>query len=279
MVAVALIGDPVAHSISPAIHRAAFEAAGLDWNYQLVRVPDGELGQAWPGLAGRFVGLNVTTPHKRTAALLADQLSPTARLCASVNTITFGPRGGFGDSTDGAGFLAALRRRAGGLPGVAVMVGTGGAARAVAAALAGEGVEVRVVGRNRQAGAQLGRELGAVGPGTVAFLGTEVAALESSLAGAGLLVNATPLGGLDALGLSPLPEGVGLDPSVVVFDLIYRPRRTRLLCRAVAQGCVVVEGVDMLVEQGALSFEAWTGINGPIEVMRQAAALALESQP
>ncbi|MGC2192433.1 MAG: shikimate dehydrogenase, partial [Candidatus Dormiibacterota bacterium] len=145
MVEVALVGDPVVHSLSPAIQAAAFAAVDLDWEYRLVRVSQGGLAGAWPELSQRFRGVNVTSPLKQEAARLADQLSPTAQICASVNTLTFNDSGSFGDSTDGAGFLAALRRRVGCLPHTAVVVGTGGAARAVAATLLAEGGEVRVL--------------------------------------------------------------------------------------------------------------------------------------
>jgi shikimate dehydrogenase len=275
MIEVALVGDPVAHSLSPAIQSAAFAAAGLDWQYRLVRVADGELETAWPGLARRFRGLNVTSPHKQTAARLADALSPTARVCASVNTLTFGPAGALGDSTDGAGFLRALRRAAPGVPEIAVVLGTGGAGRAVVAALAAEGVEVRVVGRNHLAGGELARDLAGAGPGLVGFFGDGEEVLAAALDGAGLLVNATTLGGPGQAWLSPVPDGVQLRQDLIVFDLVYQPRRTLLLSRAQASGCLVIEGLDMLVEQGALSFEAWTGVDAPLPKMREAADQAV----
>jgi shikimate dehydrogenase len=275
MIQVALVGDPVAHSVSPAIQSAAFAAAGLDWQYRLVRVADGELEKAWPGLARRFRGLNVTSPHKQTAARLADALSPTAQTCASVNTLTFGPSGALGDSTDGAGFLRALRRHAPSVPKIAVVLGTGGAARAVVAALSAQGVEVRVVGRNHRAGVELARDLAGAGPGLVGFVGNEEGVLAASLDGAGLLVNATTLGGPAQSGRSPVPDGLQLSQGLIVFDLVYLPRRTPLLSRARASGCLVVEGLDMLVEQGALSFEAWTGVGAPLREMREAADQAV----
>jgi shikimate dehydrogenase len=279
MIEVALVGDPVAHSVSPAIQSAAFAAAGLDWQYRLVKVADGELEGAWPGLARRFRGLNITSPHKQSAARLADGLSQTARTCASVNTLTFRSSGSFGDSTDGAGFLRALRLATPGLPEVAVVLGTGGAARAVVGALSAEGVEVRVIGRNHLAGVELARDLAGAGPGVVGFLGAGEEALVAALAGAGLLVNATTLGGPGQPGRSPVPEGVELSQDLVVFDLVYLPRITPLLSRARASGCLVVEGLEMLVEQGALSFEAWTGMDAPLPEMRAAADRALAGRP
>lgn len=275
MTEVALVGDPVAHSVSPAIQAAAFAAVGLDWKYLLVRVADGELEDAWPGLARRFRGINITTPHKQTAARLADALSPTASTCASVNTLTFGPSGSFGDSTDGAGFIRALRRVASRLPASAVVLGTGGAARAVVAALSAEGVAVRVVGRNRVAGRNLAQDLAEAGPGVVDFLGDGEAVMRRALVGADLLVNATTVGSPSDAGRSPLPDGVPLNQDLIVFDMVYLPRRTPLLQRAQASGCLVVEGLEMLVQQGGLSFEAWTGVGAPLEVMREAADVAV----
>lgn len=274
---VALIGDPVSHSLSPAIQAAAFAALELSWEYQLVRVPRGGLERAWPELAQRFRGVNVTSPHKQAAARLADDLSPTARLCASVNTLTFNSSGSFGDTTDGAGFLAALRRRVRRLPERVVVAGTGGAARAVVAALLAEGAAVVVLGRNLAAGTALATELAGTGPGGVVFRGDGDAAMAESLDGAELLVNATTLGGPRFPQFSPVSDEVELSSDLIVFDLVYWPRQTPLRRRAQAEGCLLVDGLEMLVEQGALAFQAWTGIDAPLPVMREAANRALEA--
>lgn len=276
---VALVGDPVGHSVSPAIHLAAFSALKLDWEYRLVRVPEGQLELEWPALARRFRGLNVTSPHKQEAARLADTLSPVARRCASVNTLTFGPGGAFGDSTDGAGFLAALRQAVGRVPAVVVLLGTGGGARAVAAALSGEGAEVRVVGRNLAAGEALATDLARSGWGGITFLGSGPASLATALEGAQLLVHATTVGGPALPEQSPIPDALFLDPELVVFDLVYWPRPTPLRRRAADSGCRFVDGLDMLVEQAALALEAWTGLAAPRPVMRQAAQQAIEDSP
>lgn len=271
-----MVGDPVAHSLSPAIQGAAFAALDLDWEYRLVRVPEGGLEHAWPELRHRFRGLNVTSPHKQEAARLANQLSPAARSCASVNTVTFTSSASFGDSTDGAGFLAALRRGVGLVPTSVVLVGTGGAARAVSAALVAEGSEVLVLGRNLRAGEDLVRDLANTGPGMVSFGPDGVAAMQDALAGAELLVNATTLGGPRYPELSPVSDEVALSSGLIVFDLVYWPRNTPLERRAKAAGCRLVQGVEMLVEQGALAFQAWTGISAPLPVMREAAQRAME---
>ncbi|HVB14219.1 MAG TPA: shikimate dehydrogenase [Candidatus Dormibacteraeota bacterium] len=278
-VEVALVGDPVGHSLSPAIQAAAFAALDLDWQYQLVRVPAGGLAGVWPELKHRFRGVNVTSPHKQEAARLADALSPTARICASVNTLTFSSTGAFGDSTDGAGFLAALRGGTGCLPHKAVVAGTGGAARAVCAALLTEGAEVEVLGRNLLAGAALAAELAGIGLGVVAFRGDGDAAMKQALDGAELLVNATTLGGPRFSERSPVSAAVELRSDLVVFDLVYWPRWTPLRRRAREAGCHLVDGLEMLVEQGAMAFQAWTGKSAPISVMREAAKGAIETLP
>lgn len=263
----ALIGDPVAHSVSPAMHRAAFAAAGLDLDYRAMRVPAAELPSIWPELRRTFLGLNVTAPLKELVAPLLDQVSPVAELAGSVNTVSFDEEGrARGDSTDGAGFLSALDRAGPVNRASAVILGTGGAARAVVGALLERGFDVTVSGRNRAAGERLTR-LGA------AFVPRDQ--LAWLLREAGVLVNATPLGSGPYEGVSPLPAGVPLRPGLVVVDLVYRPRRTALLRQAAAAGCRTAAGVEMLVEQGGRSFEIWTGQAAPLKVMRTAAYQAL----
>lgn len=265
---IALVGDPVSGSVSPALQNAAFGELGLALTYRAVRVPRGGLADAFPGLRERFTGLNVTTPHKEEAARLVDLLEPAARASGSVNTVIFRNGVAIGDSTDGAGFLRALRR---GAPGrelrAALILGTGGAARAVAAALLIERFAVRVCGRDAAAARRLADDLTGVEP-----VATEEA--DAVLDDTDLLVSAVPAAAWTG-DAPPLPAGLPLGPDLVVFDLVYRPRRTALLERAAADGSVTIEGVEMLVEQGALSFLLWTGVEPPRAVMREAAYAAL----
>jgi shikimate dehydrogenase len=269
---IGLIGDPVSHSISPPMHEAAFRATGLDLSYVAVPVRREELGDAFPQLRTGFIGLNVTTPLKEDVIPLLDDLSPEAARAGSVNTIVFGERS-MGHSTDGTGFQAALRRA--GMTSVrrAVVLGTGGAARAVSARLLDAGADVVVWGRNRPAGARIAEQL------PVSFVPADEGGerLASALSEADLLVNATPIGGRG--GGSPVPHGAALHRGLTVFDLVYRPRRTSLLHLAVSHGCRIVEGVEMLIEQGALSFGLLTGQKPPVAVMREAAYRALERAP
>jgi shikimate dehydrogenase len=269
---VALIGDPVDHSLSPPMQRAAFAALGLDLDYVAIRVPLEDLPSAWPELAASYRGLNVTRPLKQAVITYLGRLSEEARRARSVNTVRFVGGEAEGHSTDGAGFLAALRRAGVHQVGRAVVLGTGGAARAVVAALRSEGAVVRVSGRNRRAGQRLANELGA------RYVPPDPRSLATAVAMADLLVNATPVGTWPDVATSPLPEGVELHPGLTVFDLVYRPRRTALLARAARAGCRTVEGIEMLVEQGARAFELWTGEPAPVEVMREAALRALRAE-
>jgi len=268
---IALVGDPVDHSPSPQIQIAGFREVGLDWDYVLVGVPKGQLKARWGALMKDFLGLNVTIPLKEEAARLVSDRSSAAALCGSVNTVTFRAPAALGDSTDGRGFLAALARAEVDHVQRAVVIGTGGSARSVVAALAGQGTEVTVMGRNPASGARLAQDLGGLLPGKVEFSPLGALALDAALAASDLLVNATPLGGATAPNQSPVTGDILLPANLAVMDLVYRPRQTPLLRQAAASGCRTVEGIEMLVEQAALSFEVWTGAPAPVEVMRQAA--------
>jgi shikimate dehydrogenase len=273
---IALLGDPVVHSVSPAMQRAAFDAAGLRWRYETVTVPEGRLEDAWHRLRADedLAGLNVTIPHKERIAPLLDRLEGAAARWRTVNTVAFLGGTSIGLSTDGAGFLAALGAADPSPRTRAVVLGAGGAARAVAAALREKGSAVVVLGRNAGAGGRLAEELGvSFEPWNTA----DPASLRRALAGADLLVNATPIGTGDPTSC-PVPDDVKLEPTVTVVDLVYRPRRTALLRRAQDRGCRTVEGVEMLIEQGALSFQAWTGLAAPLPAMRAAAHVALNGQ-
>lgn len=266
---VALIGDPVAGSLSPRMQRAAFAAAGLDLDYTSVRIGRAELAGAFPALSRRFLGLNVTRPLKEAVIPMLEAVSGPAAAAGSVNTVVFSGGAACGESTDGTGFLAALARASHSPVRRALILGTGGAARAVAAALQGSGAAVAVAGRNTAAVERLRADLG------VTATATDTPALTAAVAEADLLVNATPVGGEPAPVAMPLPDAVPLQPGLVVFDLVYRPRRTALLHRAAAAGCRTVEGIEMLIEQGARSFQLWTGCPAPVEAMRAAAYAGL----
>jgi shikimate dehydrogenase len=262
-----IIGDPVRHSLSPALHNAAFQALDLDWVYLAFEVPAGSGAAAVEAVRTLGIdGLNVTMPHKADVAGAVDRLSPTAERLGAVNTVV--RRGGVlvGESTDGEGFVTALRGDEGFDPAGkrCLVVGAGGAARAVIVALAEAGAaEVVVAGRTPErvaAAAALAGGRGRVGTTK------EASAVD-------LVVNATPLGMGGDPGLPVDPSLVG--PGQVVADLVYHPLATPLLEAARARGAVAVNGLGMLIHQAALAFRLWTGEDPPLEVLSAAALRAL----
>jgi shikimate dehydrogenase len=263
---VGVIGDPVRHSLSPALHNAAFAALGLDWVSLAFAVPPAALEGALAGARALGIrGLSVTMPHKAAVAARMDRLSPTAERLGAVNCVVVEPDGLAGDNTDGEGFLAALRRGAGFDPSGrrCLVVGAGGAARAVLLALARAGAtEVIVVGRTPER-AQAAADLA----GAACRTGTA-----SEAGGADLVVNATPVGMAGTPTADELPP-VGpelLGPGQLVVDLVYTPRPTRWLALAGRQGAVTLDGLGMLVHQAARQIELWTGRPPPAEAMWQA---------
>jgi shikimate dehydrogenase len=263
---VGVIGDPVAHSLSPRLHNRAFVEMGLDWVSVGFRVPAGRAGEALAGAAALGVrGLSVTMPHKDAVAGLVDRRSPLAERLGAVNCVVFDEAGTFGDSTDGPGLVAALRRgdRFDPAGRRCLVVGAGGAARAVILALAEAGAsEVMVVNRTASRGTTAAGLAGAVGR-----LGRGEDARDSEL-----VVNATPLGmGTGGAGDGPWPIDPGLlAPGQLVVDLVYHPEVTPWMAAARQRGAEVANGLGMLVHQAALQIETWTGAEAPVEAMWQA---------
>jgi shikimate dehydrogenase len=276
---VAVFGDPVAHSLSPAMHNAAFRALGLAWRYGKRRVPRSRLRAAL-GAAKlrRWRGVNLTIPLKEAALPLMDRLTPEARRAGAVNTVTFEGGRMVGHSTDGEGFLRALRDARGYRPlgGRVVVLGAGGAARSVAAALAQAGARsIVIVNRHPARARALARALGRHRGVTVrAVAWPAPGAWGRVLARAGLLVNATSVGLRGEP--SPVPAGA-MSRSLRVADLVYNPACTALLRAARSRGARAVNGEGMLVYQGALAFERWTGRRAPVRIMRRALAAALKA--
>jgi len=266
---VGVLGDPIAHSRSPAMHNAAFRAMGLDWCYVPLHVTPARLGAAVRGLVALgFVGANVTIPHKERAAEMVDELTPAAAATGAVNTLAVQGERLVGDNTDVGGILAALAEAGVSVAGrEAVVLGAGGSARAVAYALAQAGGQVALANRTVERAQALAAK---VGRGLDPIPLADARALQARLDGAVLLVNATPVGMHPGPGESPLPAGVRCHPGLTVLDLVYAPRETRLLRQAQAAGCRTIEGLRVLVHQGALSFERWTGQAAPLQVMARA---------
>lgn len=271
----AVIGDPVRHSLSPAIHNAAFRAAGLDWVYVALPVPEGEARIAVAGMRALGIdGMNVTMPHKSDVVKAIDRLSPAAKALGSVNTISRRGNELIGDSTDGEGFVNALRADEGLDPAGKrfLVIGAGGAARAVVKAVADAGAtEVVVVARRPERGDRCARLAGKAGR-----VGTT-----DDLAGADVIVNATPVGmgevvNIDRHALPLDPERLAVGQLVV--DLVYEPLVTPLVAAARARGVAAVNGIGMLVHQAALAFRIWTGEDAPLAVMSAGALTALTNR-
>jgi shikimate dehydrogenase len=262
-----VVGDPVRHSLSPVLHNAAYRELGLDWVYVAFEVPDGATRGALEAMRTLdLAGLSVTMPHKTAAAACCDELSDDAAALHSVNTVSIGSGGRLvGDSTDGEGFLRSLRDAGHDPAGASVvLLGAGGAARAVARALGRAGARVVVCARKPDAAAVAAR--------LAAGESRPWAERSGAAAAATFVVNATPVGmGADEL---PLPLDA-LHPGQVLADLVYHPLETELLRGARNQGAEVVDGLGMLVHQAALQIERWTGHAAPIEAMRAAAEAAL----
>ncbi len=262
-----VIGDPVRHSLSPAIHNAAFEAAGLDWVYVAFEVPRGRGGAAVVAMRELAIaGLNVTMPHKADAASACDELSDAAARLRSVNTVVLREDGTlYGDSTDGEGLVRSLAEEEVALEGRSVLViGAGGAARAIVPSLDRAGARVTVSARRPEPADEV-----------AALTGGATAAYErlaDAVTGADVVVNATPLG---MAGEAPPFDSGCLEARHTVVDLVYDPEQTPLLQAAAARGCRTVGGLGMLVHQGALAFTLWTGEDAPLDAMREAASRAL----
>jgi shikimate dehydrogenase len=251
----AVIGHPVAHSRSPHMHNAAYRALGMDWDYAAADVEPDELAEFVRGLAqAGYAGVNVTIPHKQAVLELCDEVAPEARRAGSVNTVVVGDDGRLtGHSTDGRGLLWALGDVQ---PTTALVLGSGGAARAAVQTLKDAGWSVRVAARTPNAAHQLGAER------------THWPAPEA----APLVVNATPIG--QAWDPADMPIAPWLiEAGSTVCDLAYRgDGHPTLLClAATAQGARVVDGLEVLIGQGIYAFELLTGRPAPVEVMRSAA--------
>jgi shikimate dehydrogenase len=258
----AVIGDPVRHSRSPAIHNAAFAATGLDWVFVALPTPRGRAADAVSAMATfGFGGMSVTMPHKEEVVGLLERLSPLASRLDAVNCVVWQDGGLVGHNTDASGFAAAVAHAGTPLTGLQVVVlGAGGAARAVVvgaldAGAAGVTIVNRTPGRS-EAAAALDPDRCRVGD-------------QRDVATADVVVNATPVGMTDTPGCPIDPASIS--PNQVVVDLVYDPVDTELLRAARAVGAVAIDGLGMLVHQAAEAFRLWTGLEPPIDVMLDAA--------
>lgn len=259
---VALLGHPVAHSISPQIHNAAFQAAGIDAVYVALDVDPDRIDAALDGLqAIGFFGANVTVPHKRAVYLRIPRRAHDAEVSGAANTLFWDGETLAADNTD----VQALRDVLAGDVGLTggegvVLFGTGGAARAAAVALGQLGVTVEVVGRREES------------INEIRGVATTAGAVSAYVAEPKLVINATPVG----LHGEALPDRfLALGPGQIALDLVYGPSDTPFLAAARAQGAQALDGRGMLVAQAAAAFERWTGVPAPRDVMTKAAEAAL----
>jgi len=276
-----IIGDPIEHTMSPVMHNAAFRKVGVDYLYVPFRVKRGELAKAIEGVrALNIKGLNVTIPHKVAVIRFLNKLDPLAKKIGAVNTIVNEDRVLTGYNTDGAGFLQALLESGIEPEGKNIAIlGAGGASRAISFFLADRGAHLVILNRLQELNwaKDLARNISR-------SFSREVKALElnrENLAGvldiADIVVNATCVGMTPDIDETPVTSDL-LKPGLTVFDIVYNPIKTRLLREAEAAGATTISGLDMLVWQGALAFEKWTGMKAPIELMREEVIKVLEKR-
>ena len=266
---VGIIGYPLGHTLSPAMHNAAFKKMGLDYEYIPFEVEPADLKEALRGLRALHVaGFNVTIPHKETIVPLLDEVTKLARIIGAVNTVENQEGKLVGYNTDGPGFIESLKEDAGFDPKGkrAVVLGAGGASRAVSTMLSEVGAKSLLISDIVEEKAK----------GLAEYLNCKhakvnSATLKQEIEQADLLVNTTPIGMHPKVNESPLPEGVKLNKKTLVYDLVYNPSETKLLKQAKSAGCRVVSGLGMLVLQGALAFTVFTGEEAPLDTMWEAA--------
>ncbi len=268
----AVLGQPVSHSLSPRMHAAAFAALGLaeEWTYEAIELSPEGFRAGVEGLRREgFVGVNVTIPHKEAAAAISTSASAAVAATGAANTLTFAGGEIKADNTDAPGFLASLPEGFDPAGTRAVVYGAGGSARAVAWALLGAGASVTVRNRTRERAEELVESLA----------GGRAEGLGGDLAGVDLLVNTTSIGlaspGAERVSVEAALKALAisadqLDESSIVVDLVYGSEPTGLALAAAKAGARVVDGLEILVRQGAESFRIWTGLDPPIDVMRQA---------
>lgn len=275
---VGLIGYPVEHSISPAMHNAAFAHLGMkEWQYDLLLTPPENIEERIKSLrGGAFAGANVTIPHKQAVMEHLDVLALTSRSINAVNTILVEDGQLVGHNTDSAGFLLDLEAHGISVHGKhALILGAGGAAHAAALGLANKGASVTVMSRREQTAWDLRNNLRRGVSRQLKIDVQAMSAISKVVAGVDLIVNCTPVGMHPNQDKSIWPDDILFPEGAVLYDMVYRPRQTLLMQQAENAGLTTIGGLGMLVQQGALAFELWTGKIAPVDVMYQAAESAL----
>lgn len=265
-----VLGKPVGHSLSPAIHNAAFRALGLNFVYLAWQVDT--IGDAVKGLRalGNFRGASVTIPHKVAAMQFLDHVEPTAKRIGAINTIVADKGELSGYNTDATGALRALREGGIELKGRRIVVlGSGGAARAIAVALAADsGAEnLTLLGIEDSERTRLAQDIRSVGVATVEDSHLDEAALRRVLPDSHVLIHCTPVGMSPKSDSTCVPASL-LHSGLVVMDIVYNPRETQLLKDAKFAGCKTIPGLEMFLNQAVTQFELWTNQAAPVAVMR-----------
>ncbi len=274
-----IIGDPIEHTMSPVMHNAAFREIGIDYLYVPFRVKKEELGKAIEGMrALNFRGLNVTIPHKVAVLQFMDELDPLAKKIDAVNTIDNVDGVLKGYNTDATGFLQALLERGIEPEGKKVVIlGAGGASRAISFILADSGAHLVILNRLLELdwAEELANRISQSFNKEVEALELNKENLARVLDKADILVNTTSVGMSPSIDQTPVPADL-LRPDLTVYDIVYNPIKTRLLREAEVAGAETIGGLDMLVWQGVLAFEKWTGLKAPVKLMKEEATKLLE---
>jgi shikimate dehydrogenase len=267
-----VIGDPIEHTLSPVMHNAAFKELNLDIVFLAFKVKQAEVGNAVNGMrALNILGLNVTMPHKKAVIDHLDKLDQNAKFLNAVNTIRNKNGNLLGFNTDGVGALKALKEN--GVPSrgrKVLLLGAGGAARAIAYTLTKEADELVILNRTVKQAEGLAKLLSKVHKKQVTGGALSPSLIKQHLQDSDILINATSVGMKPNANQSPVPPEL-LRANLAVMDIVYNPVETKLARDAKAAGAKVISGVEMLIFQGAASFEIWTGRKAPVEVMRKAA--------
>jgi shikimate dehydrogenase len=260
-----VLGDPVSHSLSPVMHNAAFKALGMDCEYHAFRVSNESLHDAIHGAhALGFGGLNLTIPLKEKALEIVTP-NDLARQIGAVNTVDF-KEGIIGYNTDGLGAKMALKDNGVGIKGKNVLLlGAGGAARAIAFQLAADGASVTIANRTQDRAISLVKEVSRIGKADAGVIRD----LKNLIHNSDILINSTSIGMFPKVSESIVTSDK-MHRNLVVFDIVYNPVNTQLLREATKAGAKTIDGVMMLVYQGAEAFKIWTGKNPPVEVMEKA---------
>jgi shikimate dehydrogenase len=273
-----VIGDPIEHSLSPTIHNAAFDQLKLDFVFLAFRVKAADLENAVRGMRGLGIhGLNVTMPHKSTVIGYLDEVDSTVKFLGSANTVLNkdGVLSGF--NTDGVGALKALRENGVALSEKKVLLlGAGGAAKAIAFSLAEEVGELAILNRAAEKAKKLAEALGRIFNKKIVGGALSSDAIAKNLQDSDVLINATSVG-MHPEDNQSIVASQWLRSDLTVMDIVYNPVETKLARDAKAAGAKVISGVEMLIYQGAASFEIWTKRSAPVEVMRRAALNKLSS--